>query len=463
MPTHAHFRHLPDARKGGSGVLPRLRPALVLFHRWVGLVMAGFLLIAGLTGSVRAWNDELEAAINPTLYGVAPPPDGTPPLDPLVLRERVLARYPGTAIRYVPLGVEPGQPWWFFLEARPDPATGNTRELANDQVFMNPYSGAVLGERKWGDITQGMKNLMPFLYRLHYSLALDVVGSYAFGIIALLWTLDCFVGAYLTFPARVRAAPGTAAKAGGAAWLTRWSAAWKVRWRGGSYKVHFDLHRAGGLWPWAMLLVLAWSSVAFNLSEVYSPVMRAVFAHQPAEESIPKRASPQWEPGVPWMAAREMGRTYMAAQAHQVGFTIQQEDALIYFPTHGLYRYDVRSNRDIRDHGGNTQVYFDANTGALQAAWLPTGAASGDTIRMWITSLHMAALWGVPLKVFICALGLAVAMLSVTGVVIWSKKRRARRQSAARQATASVAVDRWRPHGAPFGPRREPAESQAGK
>lgn len=41
---------------------------------------------------------------------------------------------------------------------------------------------------------------MPFVYRLHYSLALDTIGTYAFGIIALLWTLDCFIGAYLTLP-----------------------------------------------------------------------------------------------------------------------------------------------------------------------------------------------------------------------------------------------------------------------
>lgn len=70
---------------------------------------------------------------------------------------------------------------------------------------------------------------------------------------------------------------------------------------------------------------------------------------------------------------------------------------------------------------------------------LPIGAASGDTICMWITSLHMAALWGLPFKLLICVPGLAVAMLSVPGAVIWLRKRRASAQSIARR---SVATDR---------------------
>ncbi|MFQ5415166.1 MAG: PepSY domain-containing protein, partial [Phycisphaerae bacterium] len=54
--------------------------------------------------------------------------------------------------------------------------------------------------RLWGDLSQGLANLMPFVYRLHHSLALGTVGTWIFGVVALLWTLDCFVGAWLTFP-----------------------------------------------------------------------------------------------------------------------------------------------------------------------------------------------------------------------------------------------------------------------
>lgn len=52
------------------------------------------------------------------------------------------------------------------------------------------------------------------------------------------------------------------------------------------YKLNFDLYRAGGLWLWVMLFVLAWSSVAFNLKVVYYPVMQTVFTLKPDQEEV---------------------------------------------------------------------------------------------------------------------------------------------------------------------------------
>lgn len=396
-----------------------MRAALVVVHRWVGLVMAGFLLIAGLTGSLLAFNEALEATLSPTLFRVQAPP-GAQPLDPLVLRAMVAARYPEARVTHVKLTTAPGRSLKFLLFNR----VGSTAELPNDQVFVDPYSGEVLGERKWGDLSQGVRNLMPFIYRLHYSLALGTVGNYVFGIVALLWTVDCMVGAWLTLPVRKRKA---VANGGLRAWWGSWRAAWKVRWRAGSHKLNFDLHRAGGLWPWAMLFVMAWSSVAFNLTEVYKPVMSTMVRYQPGPRTLPLLPRPQIEPGIPWSEARELGRQWMAQAATQRDFRILSEETLVYDPAKGLYRYDVLSSLDPRDRGGATSVYFDANTGAQRHLWLPTGEAAGDTIRIWLAALHMAAVWGLPFQVFVGLVGIAVAVLSGTGLLIWWRKRQARR------------------------------------
>lgn len=406
-----------------------MRSWLVLAHRYTGLVLAGFLLLAGVTGSLLAWNEELDAALNPALFRAAPPAPGARPLDPLQLRAALALQYPKARADYVPLSLQPGHAALFPIV--PQPGTAGH----DDQAFVNPYDGSVLGSRKWGDIGQGVKNLMPFVYRLHYSLALDSVGTLLLGVVALLWTVDCFVGAWLTMPARRR---GQAA-AGGKTWLARWWPAWKLRWRSGGYKLNFDLHRAGGLWPWAMLLVLAWSSVAFNLTEVYQPVMRTLFAHQAAEDSLPPRPGPQDQPGMSWEAALDNGRRLMQAETQARGITVLREQMLRYDPRSATFRYMVKSSADIRDRYGSTTVVFDANTGAPCFFWWPTGAAAGDTIRTWITSLHLAALWGLPYKVFLCALGLAVAMLSATGLVIWWRKRSAR-VAAARPGIAPISA-----------------------
>lgn len=393
-----------------------LRPALAAMHRYAGLLMAGFLLVAGVTGSVLAWTDELEGVIMPAVFRVSPPTPGAVPFEPLLLREQIAARYPQAQVVYAPLSAPPGHSMVFYLRAAGDVP------LANDEVFVDPYTGTVLGERKWGEIGQGLINLLPFVERLHHSLALGDTGLLVFGLVAIVWTVDCFVGAALTFPARLKKRPAT-----GKPWLARWRPSWLLRRHGGSYKLVFDLHRAGGLWLWAMLLVFAWSGVAFNLYGAYAAVMHPLFAHQPAEEIVGRHQAARG-PHLNWQEARSQGRSLMSELARRQSFTIIEENALAYEPGLGVYSYKVRSSRDVREHKGLSTVFFDAASGRQLASWLPTGTASGDTIRSWISALHMASMWGWPFKLFICAMGLAVAMLSVTGVLVWRRKRQGKQR-----------------------------------
>ena len=217
--------------------------------------MTLFLVVAGLTGSLLAWNTPLERALWAPLRIVNPPSADAKVIDPFDLRDRAVAEIPNVVGNRVDFNAdEPGRPRYFELRASTNKNHLATAASSDDQVYLDPYTGAELGRRKAGDITQGLKNLMPFIYRVHYTLALGIIGSYAFGIVALLWTLDCFVGAYLTFPR-------------GRPFSRKWLPAWLVYWK----RFNFDLHRAGGLWLWAMLFVFAWSSVGFNLAQVLYP------------------------------------------------------------------------------------------------------------------------------------------------------------------------------------------------
>ncbi len=78
-----------------------MRKFCVRAHRWVGLLLAGFLCVAGLTGSLLVWNDELDAAINPAMFRTGQPAPGVQPIDPLELRARMAERYPGALVNYV--------------------------------------------------------------------------------------------------------------------------------------------------------------------------------------------------------------------------------------------------------------------------------------------------------------------------------------------------------------------------
>ena len=114
-----------------------MRPVLAALHRYAGLLMAGFLIVAGLTGSLLAWKDELEGALLPGVFRVAPPVPVAVPLDALLLRERVAAHFPQAQISYAPLSAPAGHSMQFYLPHRDD------APLASDEVFVDPYTGAI--------------------------------------------------------------------------------------------------------------------------------------------------------------------------------------------------------------------------------------------------------------------------------------------------------------------------------
>jgi uncharacterized iron-regulated membrane protein len=394
-----------------------LRSVALWIHRYVGLLMTVFLVVAGVTGSLLAFYHELDVISNPSLYHVPVPVPVQEPLDPLQQREALQRLLPeGLFAHRVSLETHEGVASSFEVSAAP-----GVQYEGDDEFFIDPYSGRLLGSRRWGDLTQGVRNVMPFVYRLHFSLALGAVGSTLFGVVALLWTLDCFVGGYLTLPAARR----TGGRRGAKAWLARWRPSWLIK-GGQIFSWVFTWHRASGLWVWALLLVFAWSAVGLNLRDVYHPVMNGLFGlDERAFERLPKYDPPRMVAGLGWAAAHRRGQVLMAEQAGQRGVEVFAEHRLVYAPEFGAYRYHVQSSLDVSDRYASTTVWFDADSGALLAFEAPTGQSAGQTITTWIYQLHFGSVHGLglPYRIFVSLLGLAIAVLSVTGVWIWWVKR----------------------------------------
>lgn len=396
------------ATKKRAGV----RKLAIAVHRYVGLAMALFLIVAGITGSLLAFYAELDRAINPQLMRAAPTPAAPALLDPFELNARVNAQLPA------------GQRYWtVHFAAEADKAVSgwvNVAKGRSRELFADPYTGAVLGSRDWGDLAEGKRNLMPFVYRLHYSLALGEVGIWLFGIVALLWTVDCFVGAYLTFPpASKRAADGGAR----ASWLKRWLPAWQLR-TNKLFAFVFTWHRASGLWVWALLLVFAWSAVGLNLPCVYEPAMRIFGGLAPhVHEQLPELEPPYREPTLSLRRAHDVGRRLLATEAQRRHFTVISERSLSYLEEHGAYVYSAASSLEISSKYPRTSVYFDAHDGHLIGFEADSGMGFASTLTSWLYALHFAAVFGLGYRVFVTLMGVLVALLSVTGVWIWWRKR----------------------------------------
>lgn len=412
------------------------RQLWVVVHRVCGLAGAAFLIVVGATGSLLAFLPELNRLATPEFFTAQ---RAGPLLGPGTLATQVQERLPGVRIRGVFLheqgtaivGVSPAGV----------PSSGLAQPPTFDQLFLDPYTGKELGRRLYGAIADGRVNLMPFIYRLHYNLSLGRTGAWILGIAAVVWTLDCLVGLYLTLPVTPHQSGTVADAVAGPKqrrFLRRWLPAWQVKRRASTYRRNFDLHRAGGLWLWLALLVFGWSSVHMNMHDwVYAPVTRLLLDYPAQAHELPPRAGLSDHPRLDWRAAQATGERLMAEQASARGFIVLQTVALWIDRQHNTYRYVVRSTLDFQDRRGRTWVSFDADSGALQQMHLPSGQHSGSTVTNWLVSLHEANVFGLPYKVFVSALGAAIVMLSVTGFYLWARKRRARGKAADRRSIRS--------------------------
>ncbi|MCB4811532.1 PepSY domain-containing protein [Methylovorus menthalis] len=393
-----------------------MRAYLVVWHRWVGLTMAGFLVVAGFTGAIIAFEEEVDGWLNPHLLHPAWQAGGAP-LNAYALREAAQRQAPaGMLVDELLLHVEAGESAAFRLTPGPS-VDGKAPPLLADEMFVHPQTAAMLGMRLRGESLFERETLVGFLYKLHYSLALPGnSGRLIFGIIAVLWTLDSVIAFYLTLPRRQQAAK--------ASYLSRWKPAWLIKWQAGATRINFDLHRAFGLWLCLVLLMFAWSSVMFNLREqVYMPMMKTMFAFDLSWRAIPPLAQPLSREPMPWPHAHAMARHAMQRFSAERGLKVDFEDRLRLDRQRGLYAYFVHSNADLRSDRGNTAILIDAATGEIKGWWLPTGDKAGNTVSNWLGALHMGQVFGLPYRIFVSFCGLALVLVSVTGVLIWWKKR----------------------------------------
>lgn len=425
-----------------------MRHALTVLHRWVGLAIAGFLVVSGLTGAVISWDHELDEALNPHLTFVE---STGPARDPLELAAAIEARDPRVRVSYVPLVVEPGHAFAFGTDPRRDPATGRLSEPGYNQVFVDPATGAERGRREWGaawPITG--ETFVSFLYVLHYSLhipafwGIELWGMWLLGGVALIWTVDCFVGFYLTLPPRRRpdpARPAAVTRQLARGFRARWRPAWLIKTSGSPYRIAFDLHRAFGLWAWALLLMLAFTAFSLNLyREVFYPVMATVSEVTPTPFDLRAPADPRApiDPRVgyaPIIAAAE-------AEARHRGWD-EPAGAAFYSQEYGIYGVGFFAAGD--DHGaagvGPPYLYYDGADGRLLGQREPWVGTAADIFVQAQFPLHSGRILGLPGRILVSVMGLVVAALSVTGVIVWARKRRARRRRAATDTAPGPAFE----------------------
>lgn len=384
----------------------RWRAAIVLLHRYVGLATALFLAVAGLTGSIIAFHHEIDEWLNPDFYAA---PGRGPLLSPTQLAERLERDNPQMRVWYLSLKPKAGEAVLAVGLPKTNPDDGKPFKLAYNWFQVDPVTGVILGRRLWGACCFERQNFVPFMYELHYKLMIPGRwGAVLMGVVAVFWVVDCFFGLALTLPR-------------GRPFFTKWKIAWTVK-GGSAYRRYLDWHRAGGLWLWVVLLLIAVSSVALNLrKEVFVPV---VSLFSPVTPSVFERRGtlPPDRPKEPALSYDDiLGRA--TAEAKRRGWVLAPGE-IFHSRATGLYGVGF-GDHDV-DGWGSSWLYFDDQDGRLFGENIPGQGTAGDVFIQLQTPIHGGRIAGLPGRILIALAGLVTAMLSVTGIVIWWRKRSAR-------------------------------------
>ena len=202
--------------------------------------------------------------------------------------------------------------------------------------------------------------------------------------------------------------------------------------REGGYKLNFDLHRSGGVWAWGLMLMLAVTAVSMNLErEVMRPLVSTFSELAPSPFATRTMRAPDdpIEPRITREQAIESARREAAKQGIDAPV-----GGVFYAEGYGVY--GVGFYEPGLDHGdgglGNPWLYVDALTGSSAGNLIPGRGSLGDIFMQAQFPLHSGRIIGLPGRILVSLLGAVVAMLSVTGIVIWARKRRARVHQARR-------------------------------
>ncbi|MCW5312708.1 PepSY domain-containing protein [Nostoc sp. KVJ3] len=345
-------------------------------HRYLGLAMGFVLIIVGLTGSVLVFQKEINDFLVAQQFGYISPQQVPLSLESVVNTVKAVYDSSGNDLKlnklYVPS--EPDEPIMFAFTVPNDKGM---------DVFVNPYTGAIMGERS--DTT-----LILLLYQLHYALMAGDIGMTIVGIIAFMLMVLNITGIILW--------PG---------WR-KLIAGFKIKWNAHRKRVNFDIHKVTGMIAVVFLTLTAFTGFCWNFYNFTEPIIYGVtFTKQQAEPvSVP-------QPGqIPLRLTEQLKIADAAlpgAIVRSISLPSKPEDTLI-------IQFKLPQESAER---GQSYVYLDQYTGKVLRVDNALKMPLGDRILNSFTPLHYGTFGGLFSRIFYVFVGLSPLILFITGFVMY--------------------------------------------
>jgi uncharacterized iron-regulated membrane protein len=350
----------------------KLRRVIFQIHLYIGLLIGALITLAGLTGSLLVFGQEVDEALNPNLLRVSP--QGEPVSIQLVI-DTVRQNYPEHNLTRIKLPRDLKYPYEVWL---------NFGERM--KVYIDPYTNQILGSRI------NSNSIKEFLHALHTEMLTGEIGKTVIGINAILLLLLIITGVIVWWPGRKHLRRGLTIRRG---------ANWK--------RINHDIHNVFGIFAMPLLLLSAITGIYLIFHAPFERVV-AWLTGSPPRPAPPRVASHNGEGFLP------LDRIVKNADAALP----EVKTTWVMLPSSPTAPIIVRKKLPAEMHPeGRSFVHLDPCTGEVLLIEDAHQAPPGTRIINTLYPLHTGVAGGLFTRVlqFIC--GLVPAVLYLSGFIKW--------------------------------------------
>ncbi|MFO1417436.1 MAG: PepSY-associated TM helix domain-containing protein [Methylotetracoccus sp.] len=369
------------------------------FHLYIGLFAGTIFVLAGLTGSLIVFADDIDAWLNRAIMKVPMPAEAASPrpLDELLAAAQTAMPDDATPI-YVTF---PPQPNRALAVEYGRAADGLPDEEDRFQVFVDPYTARVTGQRplELADSTFGGP-LTQILIELHYNLLLGPIGTTLVGIVAIFLLVSVVTGIIVWWPRN-----------------GKWGKALTIKRRASGERLNFDIHKTFGIYSAVILLVILFTGVYMNLPEYVTPIIE-LFSPAPGwpEDVVSEQPEDGAEPITAGQAIARSEQIFNDGELMGLALPQSPEESFV------IRR---RAPDEVTHTYPHRQIWIDQFSGEVLAVNDPHTYSAGQKFVEWQYPLHSGEAFGLTGRLIVLATGIVPSVLYVTGFIRWLQKRRA--------------------------------------
>jgi uncharacterized iron-regulated membrane protein len=343
-----------------------MRKLLLNLHLYAALITGAFVAILGATGSVMAFEDQLDHLTHPHLFYVTPQAH---PLPLAELAKAAAARVPGEAAGAFGMSISPDVSYYVRFDG--------------GLVFVNEYTGEVLGIRKG-------PTFLSKVHQFHLRLLAGSTGKQFVSWVGVVTLFLLLSGLYLWWPLK-RAT---------------------IKWDAAPSRVWFDVHNAVGIFSLLFLLLLTVTGIVIGFEPVSTPLLYKITRSEPLGGDF--RSTER--PGIARTTPDQAVASAVAALPGATPIFVNVPEAA------DVYRVGLRYPEDLTP-GGRSRVYVDPSGGRILQVESSRTTAAGSRLINANRAIHTGDIFGMPSKAVMSFASLMAVLQVVSGVTMWWKRR----------------------------------------